>query len=76
MSDNSMLRSMVVSSTTAIVFGLTSASLGALTLGSAAIPFIIVRQSIEGFNGREPQRDLCLEHTHIIDNVLLRVRLF
>jgi hypothetical protein len=37
-----MLRNMVVSSTTAIVFGLTSASLGALTLGSAAIPFIIV----------------------------------
>jgi len=36
-----MLRNMVVSSTTAVVFGLTSASLGALTFGTAAIPFIV-----------------------------------
>jgi len=35
-----MLRNLVVSSTTAAVFGLTSATIGAMTFGTAAIPFI------------------------------------
>jgi len=35
-----MLRNIVVSSTTAVVFGLTSATLGAMTFGTAAVPFI------------------------------------
>lgn len=36
-----MLRNLVVSSTTAVVFGLTSATIGAMTFGTAAIPFIV-----------------------------------
>jgi hypothetical protein len=39
--DTSMLRSIVVSSTTAAVFGLACATLGATTFGTAAIPFIV-----------------------------------
>ena len=35
-----MVRNIVLASTTAVVFGLTSATIGAVTYGTAAIPFI------------------------------------